>query len=84
MPYIKQEDRERFDKHLDAIFRIATKGELEYCIFMLMKKYMVAKEWNYSNLHDASYAAHHCGDEFRRRFLDTREDHAMSENGDID
>lgn len=84
MPYIKQEDRKKFDEALDRIEAIATKGELEYCIFKLMLKYMENKELRYSTLHDTAYAAAHCSDEFRRRFLDKREDMAMSENGDVE
>ena len=84
MPYIKQENRRKFDEVLNDIDVIATKGELEYCIFKLMKKYMEDKESRYSTLHDTVYAAAHCSDEFRRRFLDKREDIAMSENGDVE
>jgi hypothetical protein len=83
MPYIKKEDRKKFDEHLDKIEKIENKGELEYCIFKLMRKYMDDKESRYSNLHDCTYAAMHCADEFRRRLLDKREDEAMFQNGDI-
>lgn len=41
------------------------------------------KEARYSTLHDCVYAAQHCADEFRRNFLDKREDKAKEENGDI-
>jgi len=83
MPYIKKEERKKFDEHLDKIDKIETKGELEYCIFKLMKKYMNSKEVRYATLHDCTYAAMHCADEFRRRNLDKREDEAMNQNGDI-
>ena len=84
MPYIKPEDREKFKNILNLSFpNIQTKGELEYCIFSLMRLYMITKEPKYSNLHDTVYAAQHCADEFRRRFLDIREDVARQENGDI-
>lgn len=83
MPYIKQSERTKFDQHLNQIEKIETKGELEYCIFKLMMKYMQDKEQKYSTLHDCTYAAIHCGDEFRRRFLDKREDEANLKNGDI-
>jgi hypothetical protein len=83
MPYIKKEAREKFDVIWQEIDKIETKGELEYCIFMLMKIYMLGKEQRYSTLHDCTYAAQHCADEFRRRFLDVREDQAMKENGDV-
>lgn len=83
MPYIKQEDRKKFDTVLDQLPEMKVKGELEYCIFKLMKQYMKNKERRYGNLHDTTYAAHHCGDEYRRRFLDDRENKAIEENGDV-
>ena len=84
MPYIKAEDRVKFNAILGQLPELKTKGELEYCIFKLMKRYMMNKDWKYSNLHDTTYSAHHCGDEFRRRFLDKRENQAIEENGDIE
>ncbi len=83
MPYIKNEDRDKYDFTLLEIDKIETKGELEYCIFKLMKIYMEDKEYRYSNLHDCVYAAQHCADEFRRRYLNIREDKAIIQNGDI-
>jgi len=83
MPYIKKEQRAKFDKALDQITDIPTKGELEYCLYALMMKFMTGKEYRYSVLHDCTYAAIHCGDEFRRRNLDHREHAAILENGDI-
>lgn len=83
MPYIKKIDRIKFDKYLDKITVITTKGELEYCIYKLMKRYMKDKEWKYTPLHDTVYAAIHCGDEFRRNYLDERENAAKAENGEI-
>jgi hypothetical protein len=83
MPYIKQEARIDYDEILNKIQIIDTKGELEYCIFKLMKLYMNNKDFKYSNLHDTVYATQHCADEYRRRYLDKREDEAMEENGDI-
>jgi hypothetical protein len=86
MPYIKQEDRDKykdFSECLSKYITIKSKGELEYLIFSCMMKYMSDKEKRYSTLHDCTYAAQHCADEFRRRFLDKREDQARDENGDI-
>lgn len=82
MPYIHPDERMKY-VDLDLIEKIDTKGQLEYCIFTLMKTYMKTRENRYSNLHDCVYAAMHCADEFRRRFLDIREDSAIEENGDI-
>lgn len=83
MPYIKQEDRKKFDLFLDKIDKFENKGELEYCIYKLMKIYMSNRNIKYSNLHDTVYASQHCADEFRRRYLDKREDEAITANGDI-
>jgi hypothetical protein len=83
MPYIKASERIPFDKALYNFPEIKTKGELEYCITYLMKLYMVDKKATYTELHNCTYAAMHCADEFRRRHLDRREDEAMQENGDI-
>jgi hypothetical protein len=83
MPYIRQEDRNKFCKVLYEVPTISNKGELEYLIFSLMMKYMDNFPKTYTNLHDCTYAAQHCSDEFRRRFLDEREDFARNSNGDI-
>ena len=84
MPYIKQEDRQKFNKILKQLPEMKTKGELEYCVFYLMKKYMKNRKFRYTNLHDCVYAVMHCADEFRRLYLDKREDEARKENGDIE
>jgi len=84
-PYIPKEAREKFNNfrlmasHLD----IASKGELEYLVYVLMLEYMSKREKRYSSLHDCTYAVHHVADEFRRRYLDKREDKARQVNGDI-
>lgn len=83
MPYIKKSKRGEYNLIIDNLREIETKGDLEYCIFKLMKKYMSTREFRYSNLHDTVYAAQHCADEYRRRFLDKRENKARKENGDV-
>ena len=83
MPYIEQEQRKKYNKVLNNIESIETKGDLEYCIYKLMCVYMSKLPRKYSNLHDTVYAAQHCADEFRRIHLDKREDEARECNGDI-
>ena len=85
MPYIKQLERETFKTALALIADggIVDKGELEYLICSLMDIYMEERPWKYSYLHDCCYAAQHCADEFRRRFLDWREDQARHKNGEV-
>lgn len=85
MPYVKQEDREKYRYLKETIIKhpIETKGDLEYLVFELMKQYMSTREARYSTLHDCVYGVQHASDEFRRRYLDKREDEAKDKNGDI-
>lgn len=85
MPYIKKEDRDKYNEVSYEIInhKIETKGDLEYLVFLLMKQYMSNREMRYSTLHDCVYAVAHASDEFRRRYLDKREDEAKEANGDI-
>ena len=86
MPYVAKEQREKYKNLLlliDHIEQIETKGDLEFLVFYLMKKYMKTRESRYATLHDVVYAVIHAGEEFKRRFLDKREDQARQQNGDI-
>ncbi|MHA1736938.1 MAG: DUF6899 family protein [Candidatus Heimdallarchaeota archaeon] len=83
MPYIKKEDRVQYDRALDCIKEIETKGDLEYCVSKLMKTFMSTREFRYSTLHEVAYAVQHCADEHRRLNLDKREDEAREQNGDV-
>ena len=87
MPYISKDERKQFEDFrifLRDMPALETKGNLEYLIFLLMKKYMSSREQKYSELHNVCYAAQHCCDEFRRRYLDKREDSARTANGDVE
>lgn len=84
MPYIKKELRDKYDNILNQMPDIDNKGDLEYCIFKLMKRFMKTREQRYSTLHEVVYAIMHCADEYRRRYLDKREDKAREENGDVE
>lgn len=84
MPYIEKKLREAYDEALKNFPYINSKGDLEYIVFKLMKYYMAKREYRYSILHDVVYAIQHCSDEFRRRFLDERENQAKETNGDIE
>jgi hypothetical protein len=86
MPYVDRNSRDKYKEINKAIAftdKIETKGDLEYLVFMLMVKFMETREKRYSTLHDVVYAVAHCSDEYRRRFLDKREDEAKAANGDI-
>jgi hypothetical protein len=87
MPYIDQNSRGKYAKITNQIYdleKIETKGDLEYLVFVLMQKFMKTREFRYSTLHEVVYAVMHCADEYRRRFLDKREDEARIKNGDVE
>lgn len=87
MPYIKTEDRKKYLSILKAIeytHAIENKGDLEFLVFVLIKKFMKTRESRYGTLHEAVYAPIHSAHEFERRYLDKREDKARQENGDIE
>ena len=84
MPYINTEDRAKYDEIIDLVCKIDTKGELEYIIMRFMNIYMSTRERKYNTLHDCVYACKHVSDEYRRRYLDKREDEALAKNGDIE
>jgi hypothetical protein len=83
VPYIAPDEREYYDNVLNQLSSIGNKGDLEYCIYKLLVKYMSNREFRYSPLHDAVYACIHAGEEFKRNFLDKRESQAKETNGDI-
>ena len=85
MPYVNQESRNKYNNITDKIANITieTKGDLEYLIFILMQQYMSTREKRYTTLHDCVYAAIHAGEEYKRRYLDKREDEAREINGDV-
>jgi len=84
MPYIKAELRAKYRDIIKQIKQIDNKGDLEYCVSLLQNIFMETREFRYSTLHDCVYAVQHCADEFRRRYLDKREDEARESNGDIE
>ena len=85
MPYIEKKLRLKYDKVLNEIPLMNNKGELEYCVFKLMILYMkqINRKYRYNILHAVTYAVIHAGEEFKRRFLDKREDEARETNGDV-
>lgn len=85
MPYIDHMFRNKYSDILYELSNIdiTSKGELEYVLFSILKLYMKDRKFCYSELHDTVYACQHVADEYRRRFLDIRENEAMTKNGDI-
>ena len=86
MPYISQDQRDKYfhlTTEIEKLNEIETKGDLEFLVFYLMKKFMKTREKRYSTLHEVVYAVIHAGEEYKRRYLDVRENEAKEVNGDI-
>jgi len=87
MPYVDKNSREKYKEFivfLQGMQDIETKGDFEFLLMLLYRKFMKSREARYSTLHDACYAIQHVSDEVRRRFLDKREDTARQSNGEVD
>jgi hypothetical protein len=84
MPHIVESSKKIYKELTDKILttKIATKGDLEFLVYQLMKAYMSTRERKYSNLHNAVYGVIHSGEEFKRLHLDKREDEALNANGE--
>lgn len=84
MPYIKNDDREEFDKLIPQLVEyIRAKGDLNYVVCEIIGQlclrdgigYTTISNW-IDTLPDAEY-------ELRRRILDPYEDLKIAENGDV-
>ena len=84
MPHINKEQRELYSTLLSEILRteILNKGDLEYLVYNLMKQFMATREKRYGTYHEAVYATIHSAEEYKRLYLDKREDKAIAENGE--
>ena len=84
MPYITQERRKDFDELLAQLGpRIKNKGEMNYCVSILMAWYVSEHGEGYHNISDAKDALVNAADEFARRRLAPYEDLKKEENGDL-
>jgi hypothetical protein len=84
MPHISYEDKMQYEKLINEIriTPIITKGDLEFLVYQLLKRYMMDREIRYSTLHEAVYGGLHACEEYKRLHLDKREDEAIKNNGE--
>lgn len=82
MPHIKPDFRPKYNDILNLLPPIESKGDLEYIIYRTLKLFMKTRDSNFTNLHEAVYGGIHASEEFKRNYLDKREDFAISQNGE--
>lgn len=86
MPYIKQEDRDRFFaalRELKASGPITTPGELNYVISSIINTYLIDNGVKYQTIAEVTGALVNAKDEFTRRVVAQYEDKKAFENGDV-
>jgi hypothetical protein len=85
MPYIKNEDRVRFQDFTNAMqsLEIKTPGELNYLITLLAHRYLNQKPESYSMYNDAIGALEGAKLELYRRHIASYENEKIKENGDV-
>ena len=85
MPYIHQERRKDFDELLAELGpRIKNKGEMNYCVSILMMWYVSIHGEGYQNISDAKDALVNAAEEFARLRLALYEDVKRKENGELE
>lgn len=85
MPYIHQERRKDFDELLAELGpRIKNKGEMNYCVSILMMWYVSIHGEGYQNISDAKDALVNAAEEFSRLRLAPYEDVKRKENGELE
>jgi len=84
MPHINQTQRSLYTNLIYELSNVTidNKGDLEFIIYNVLKQYMKSREKRYSTYHDAVYGGIHACEEYKRLYLDKREDKAISENGE--
>jgi len=85
MPYVKKEDRNRFNVFTRLLDdqEINTPGELNYLITMLVHKYLNMKPENYQSYNDVIGALEGAKLELYRRHVSLYKDEKQVQNGDV-
>lgn len=84
MPYITQEEREKFDQDLQFLsYHIENPGQLNYCITVLIHKYIKRFGKNYRNLNECIGVLESAKLEFYRKIAANYEDIKCFENDDV-
>jgi len=83
MPYIKQEDRPKMDKVVDAMVDagVQANGDLNYILFALCKR---CTNPSYNNYKNFLGEIHESAEEIRRRLLIPYENNKLITNGDVE
>ena len=84
MPYIKQEDRPKFNTSaLDIAAKAECAGDLNYAITVIIQEYIKKKGLKYANLNEVHGMLYACNAELYRRVTGPYENTCVERNGDV-
>ena len=83
MPYIKQNDRSKFEPMLELAPDIKTAGELNYLFTELAINYVQQHGLSYQTIAEVMSSFHCAGLEFYRKLAAPYEDVKSADNGDV-
>jgi hypothetical protein len=85
MPYIKNEQRNKFSKVFDelAVCTPQDAGELNFLVTVICQRYLHLKGMKYQNINDCIGALEGAQLELYRRIAAPYEDKKIEENGDV-
>lgn len=83
MPYIKQEERRKFDDAINNLQLPSDAGELNYLLTFICDAYLQTKSKKYANINEVIGVLECAKQEFYRRVAGPYEDIKIGENGDV-
>lgn len=83
MPYIQEASRIQYEAALASLPHIATPGDLNYLLTMIVLRYLKAHGSRYQVINDIVGAFEGAKLEFYRRFAGPYEDTKIISNGDV-
>jgi len=83
MPYLKSQDKSKFERALEILPVPESAGEINYIVTEIIKGYIGSKGLSYQTCNDIVGALDNCKDEFKRRVQNSYEDFKISQNGDV-
>ncbi len=85
MPYIKFEDREKFNIYLEPMTEnINSKGDLTYCLYKLCCLYLKTMTKSYTTMSTLMSCLEDAKLEWYRKKMAPYEDQKILENGDVE
>lgn len=85
MPYLRESDKQYFEKLVTALKKcaIANGGELNYLFTEIINQYHVTNTKRYESMNTVIGALESCKTEYQRRVVNPYEDKKIQDNGEV-